>query len=359
MTERVKEALLAFKLPPSRILPILVYPDSSEITISRYNNFCKIETEIHYKNLLFSITVPIIENNNYTKYELIPLPFANSYPSQELFTIILINHILLYSQQSSTYSLTNELTDCIKIDQYKQICALHHMQNALAGPCEIGLLLEDSTQCQNKRRLQSIHAVSESWHYINNNQWLFVLNEPTYITIRCTNQNLYLQLPHSGILSLQETCTAHSKEYTFFPYHKYTTTSTQFHFIPRFNFTPEDNKNDVITLIKPAIIKNFDSTQLQSIINQQQEEIQDFNNSINKERHTKINIYVYIITSIIIAIIILYLCKNHKKSRYQRQAPPAITFSIDDKRADIRVICRVQKKHYGKTRKNCQKNHIS
>lgn len=80
-TKLIKEALLSFKIPPSRILPILVYPDSSDDIIAQYNNFCIIETKIHHSNLLFSITVPLIENNNYTRYELIPLPFANSYPS--------------------------------------------------------------------------------------------------------------------------------------------------------------------------------------------------------------------------------------------------------------------------------------
>lgn len=146
-TKLIKEALLSFKIPPSRILPILIYPDSPDTIVTQYNNFCSIETEIHHNNLLFSVTIPLIENNNYTQYELIPFPFANQYPSNELFTIIPSHHILLYSQQSSTFALFNGLPNCIQISQTYKICILHHMQNTLAGPYEIGLLLEDSTQC--------------------------------------------------------------------------------------------------------------------------------------------------------------------------------------------------------------------
>lgn len=327
-TKLIKKALLSFKIPPSRILPILIYPDSPND--AQYNNFCIIETEIHYNNLLFSITVPLIENNNYTQYELIPFPFANKYPSYELFTIIPSHPILLFSQQSSTFSLTNELINCIQTTPQFKICTLHHVQSTMTGPCEIGLLLEDSTQCQNEHRLQTIKATAESWHYIKNNQWLFVLNKPGSISIRCTNQNLHLQLPNVGILTLLDTCTAQSKEYTFFPHKKYVSTETQFHFIPRFNFTKILPEIEDISFIKPATLKNFDSTQLQSIIDRQQEEIQDFNDSIEQKNQSHSYRYIGIAIIILITFTILYMCiKERRKEHYVKQVP-AISFAINE-----------------------------
>lgn len=199
----------------------------------------------------------------------------------------------------------------------------------VAGPCEIGLLLEDNTKCRADERIQSIIATAEIWHYIRNNQWLFVLNKPGSISIRCPTQNVHFQLPNSGILSLPNTCTAQSREFTFFPHADIISQATLFHFISKFNFTGNETNEDIKNFIHQPILKNFDSTQLQSLINQQNEEVKTFYEEFQRHYWTKSN-WIPISTLIIFIFCIIIYCiyKCLRKNRKINSPLPVITFNI-------------------------------
>ena len=55
-----------------------------------------IENELVGKNLLFAIFIPLLENNEYSLFELLPYPFSLHYPSLTYHTILPINRYLIH-----------------------------------------------------------------------------------------------------------------------------------------------------------------------------------------------------------------------------------------------------------------------
>lgn len=157
-TRTMREYLYNIHVPKVSMLPIEIQPDTSLRTVQKYAEICEIETEIIGKNLVFAIALPLIENNEYRLYELIPYPYADSYPSLVYHTILPKNKYLILSTKTNRYTMTDTLEKCITIAPIFSLCQLHDLNGVSNGPCEVGLRYEDvsrvTTECSLSSRNQ-------------------------------------------------------------------------------------------------------------------------------------------------------------------------------------------------------------
>ena len=97
----MREYLFNMHIPQHSLLPIEVQRDISLRIVQKYSEICKIETEIIGKSLAFAIAIPLIEDNDYQLFELIPYPYADSYPNLVYHTILPKNKYLILSTHTN------------------------------------------------------------------------------------------------------------------------------------------------------------------------------------------------------------------------------------------------------------------
>jgi len=311
-------------------LPIEIQKDTSLQTIQKYTEICEIESEIIGNNLIFAIAVPLVENNEYFIYELLSFPYADNYPSIHLKTIIPSAPYAIISKRTNRYILyqPDDLSKCIQTISTLFICKLHELHGVSHAPCEIGIHFDDYTACIGQTK--SITAETEIWHYLKPNQWLFALNKPNRITIDCWDKTSYQQpLPNRGILKLPSSCVASTHEYIFYPHSELLSIKpTEFHEMPRFNFSTENLSNS--TIYTPVVIpkvESFNPLLMHQIYNAQQEEL------LHLETKLAHNHPWFTTTGIGFAIFILILIgylyyRLRIKSATTPQPPLAIGFNL-------------------------------
>ena len=152
----MREYLFNMHIPQHSMLPIEVQRDTSLRIVLKYSEICEIETEIIGKSLVF-VAIPLIEDNDYQLFELIPYLYADSYPNLVYHTILPKNKCLILSTHTNRYTMIETLEKCISVTPILLfLCQLHDLNGVSNGPCEVGIRYKDISQCHN--RLQSIIA---------------------------------------------------------------------------------------------------------------------------------------------------------------------------------------------------------
>lgn len=328
--------------PPSRtsntMLPIEIQKDTSLRTVQKYSEICEIESEIIGNNIIFAISVPLIENNEYFLYELLSFPYADSYPSTHLKTIIPSSRYAIFSKRTNRYIFYEdyELSRCTQVTPTFFVCQLHNLHGILHAPCEIGIHFDDTSACNG--RTKSIVAESETWHYLNANRWLFALNNPSRITIDCSNGTSYQQqLPNRGILSLPSTCVASSREYVFYPHSDIISGKpTDYHEMPRFNFSEEKLQPIAFTPIIIPKVESFNPQHLHQLYNAQQEEMLHFESQLSHGHPWLTFSNIAYTTFVFIVIATLFCCyRRRQPPPPQEQAPLALGLNFNQQPAVI------------------------
>jgi len=252
-------------------LPIEIQKDTLLRVVQKYTEMCDIESEIIGNSLVFAISVPLIENNEYHIYELLSFPYADSYPSIHLKTIIPVSPYVILSQRTNRYTFyeNDDLSKCTHATPTLFICQLHDLHGVTHAPCEIGIHFDDLFTCIG--RTKAIIAEAETCHYLGNNKWLFAINTPNRITIDCWNETSYQQpLPNCGILSLPASCIASSRDYVFYPRSVIDSNKAIFYKeMPRFNFSEEKIHPIGFTPIVIPKVEAFNPQHIHQLYNQQ------------------------------------------------------------------------------------------
>lgn len=193
--------------------------------------------------LIFLVYIPIIDNESYTLYHLLPLPILSKNnthifikPSSDYMTITL---------NKMSYSPLATLTDCKQSIEFTYICQRKEpIYNTLwHGNCETELLLNHVTipkSCD--IRITSI--INEIWYQlIEQNKWLYVVPQITHITIDCHKKGLYdIQIKGTGFLTLTPSCKAYTKSVTLIPTVQLSSSISTF--IPELNIITDSQQDE-------------------------------------------------------------------------------------------------------------------
>ncbi|XP_063981145.1 uncharacterized protein LOC135164593 [Diachasmimorpha longicaudata] len=218
---------------------LLLNLDHDDITT--LYNLAKVQIIFDKDMIIFAIHFPLVQKNIYDFYHLIPLPIQHQNSSYFSF-INPKNKYLLMAQSMTQYSYVQDLSDCIEYLHERYVCIrIHATQTTERTSCEVQLLSPHITQLPRDCDTSTIKAVIETWKYVRNNQWIYVLQRPITVTTLCTGEKAHMEdiiLHQTGIFSLHSQCKAYTESYVLESTNR-TSQNISF-YVPTIRITEED-----------------------------------------------------------------------------------------------------------------------
>lgn len=177
-------------------------------TVERYFEISSVHTKILGQHLLFVLQIPLISTEHFTLIHHLPLPFAESYPSQIFHYISPQAPFLFTNAAVDRYAYLPDDRKCKLLSTELYICCISTLQRFTKPNCELQLLQLQHGYCN----VLSMPAVEEIWEQIGSNNWVFVLNNRETLTLSCPGApDTMTLLPNSGFLTLKTGCSASTR----------------------------------------------------------------------------------------------------------------------------------------------------
>ncbi|KAK9687374.1 Integrase zinc binding domain [Popillia japonica] len=170
-------------------------------------------------------------------------PTPQNHENQTTFSYIEPNDdYLLISQAKTSFSYLQDLSSCEEYTHRHFICNdVFTSRRNDASTCELQLLSPHVKLIPSNCRTRNINAAFETWEYINNNQWLYVLHRPTTLTLVCEENKDGIEdvpLHNTGLIQLKGRCKGYTDTYVLQTSNQYFTDIT--HIVPQISITDDD-----------------------------------------------------------------------------------------------------------------------
>lgn len=250
-------------LPTSATYPLPLNIQNSHFLLE----LTKIQYYFSEERIIFILRLPLVSQNQYYLYNLIPLPVYRQKFQSYLFILPSIKFLVL-SENRNVYTTLNSLENCKNIDQSNIICDNNEpLYFTNYRPiCETELLSVMSTIPENCDT-RTLHTSTEMWHkLITPNSWIYVLPKATDITLSCESKKVTnLILNNTGILTLTANCKVYTSS-VMLSSEPIISESSFVPIIPNFEFDddcykkPSNNTKENLQLT--PILKNLDTDSL-------------------------------------------------------------------------------------------------
>lgn len=210
-----KHGILSPKVITPKILSdeILLYKGEYDLpVIPEYQNtnvLYKIITLDIFSNqglIIFAIKIPLVDKAMYSLYQMIPLPVQHR--NSSYFSFIQPRKEYLLISHTKTFSaLLQSLAKCSKYSPMHFVCEnVHVTSRTERQTCEIVLTNPHVKGIPEDCQTRTINAILETWHYLNNNQWLFVVPRLTTLTLVCKQHIEDVAIEGTGLIQIQRGC---------------------------------------------------------------------------------------------------------------------------------------------------------
>lgn len=193
---RLLHLLRDVKLPPQRIFPLPLTTAMSE----RYMDLGTVHTEVRNMHLFFYLIIPLTKDTEYSLYSILSLP-SQSETDLILHYVPITNRFLLINPLCTQYDLFNEDV-CQAATKNVFLCHSTTLAKVPFRPaiCELQLFLGyPAKDC----KLAAIHAKTDVWHSLGENQWLFSTEPGQRLSVSFSNGTIrHFVVPSQGILRL-------------------------------------------------------------------------------------------------------------------------------------------------------------
>ncbi|CAK9814886.1 hypothetical protein ANTQUA_LOCUS8263 [Anthophora quadrimaculata] len=221
--------------------------------------------------IVFVIKIPLVRRTTFDMYHLISLPIQHE--NNSIFSFIIPRQpYLLLSQSKSHYTFLSELKNCIEYLEGKYVCTdIYTAKATQDSTCEVSLLTSRMDHLPRDCSTKTIHAEVETWKYVSNNQWLYVLQHPTTLTIICGEEKDHMEdivLHKTGMLQLHNSCKGYTMLFSLEPTSQVNKNVT--HIVPKMSITSSDCcvlepnyiSRNAPPLLKPIKLVNIDLNDL-------------------------------------------------------------------------------------------------
>ena len=225
---------LILNVPTGLRIPIPVSPKNSHLLL----NIIDLVVYFYKSKLVYIIKIPLLTETYFDTYKLIPMPVKIS---NDTYAFIKAkNEFLSIRSDKQKYIMISEpeLNKCKDFSK-KFLCfqnqPLSDPYNA--GNCETKLILQQQINLEQECDIRVTKVKNNLWYRLNQrNSWLFMTSKPNIMTINCEDPhfNEDAKLKDTGILNLNEKCTAYVDNTMLEPTRIYSTTVEK-DFIPAFN----------------------------------------------------------------------------------------------------------------------------
>lgn len=269
--------------------------------------------------LIYILSIPLIKNEKFTLYHTIPLPIK----SKDHFLFIQPSQSkLAISESRNHYTLLENVEDCKHIDVEQLICKRNVVILSTHNKpiCEVTLLI--NKKIENCKTYINTKTINIWYKLYKPNAWLYILSEPSDVTLNCKNENLKdFNLQNTGILTLNKECHGYTNKITL-------TTAKDIEIdynaiIPSIDITTDEccheenlNNSIKIPLLEPLqeIDTNLDNLNILSQrIYTAKDKIHEIYNSHNIHKSVNyITYFIYILITIVLLTIMyklmIYIC---------------------------------------------------
>lgn len=178
--------------------------------------------EIFLKNnkLIYVISNPLIEGNQYLLYNIIPLPIPKT--NNDYIFILPSIKLIAIDESKTNYFTLSSLNECQLLNENKYLCYKNEpiYSTRIRPICETELLFTSNTISKSC----NFHIISnppEIWKKLyNKNRWIYILPKYTDVTVNCkkTQENHFslehLTLSKTGIVELKQNCKLYTSSTT-------------------------------------------------------------------------------------------------------------------------------------------------
>lgn len=192
----------------------------------------KLTSYIYDNKIVFVMKIPLISSDKYDVYKILPLPTPRVENGVE--TYVLIHPTKLYmaltdikNTRSPNYALLDNVNDCQKVNN-EYICPLPSIISSTTNnpTCETKLINEAPNSLPKICDSKVIYGNINLWQKLNNGSYIYVQSKPSKLSIQCPNQDKDhdYTIQGTGILTLEDDCTAYFESLQFKPSSEFTRT---------------------------------------------------------------------------------------------------------------------------------------
>jgi len=222
--------LTSAKIPSGMELPL----DTTYKNSFQYIDLCKINAVFVYDTLIFAIKIPLVTEQTFNLYHVLPFPFQSTYSTRIYHYIEPSTPYFAINTVYTKYVNFKNMDSCIEIQNSEHICKTTILMQTQHQPsCETFLITATSDsiipeQC-NKG---TIKTEIEIWYPLHDGTWLFILSQNSTIAIECDTLPYQkgIILPSTGILRLNANCRGYTYNTLLYSPSNYTNSYT--HIIP-------------------------------------------------------------------------------------------------------------------------------
>ena len=316
---------IKMNLPIGTALPL----ELKQETISEFIKLSEVAIFHKDKYLIFVTKIPLVHINDYTVYNIIPLPIE--YNNKSLVLIEPEIEILAISQDKENFfGMTNGQWETCKELKTYTLCRndqpiYHRMKTNL---CEIALLLNPQNFPSNCK-IKFVTSNVVIWNHLSSsNTWLFY-TPPEMITIDCVNPNRAFSFKIYGIgrLTISMECKLHTEASLLLP-------SSHVKSNIHLDIIPENSKSsvkqsfeDLLNLIVPQNLSNVKLVKDLIRFSQNLQDLENLKKNPTEPPFIKaldihiILIYLFMTFCIMLSIFVLYKIKKKNVKLYEPDLP--------------------------------------
>lgn len=191
---------IRFHLPESLELPV-----RQEDSLQLYK-FMKVKGGLSKNTVIFSVTIPLIEHEEFEIFYLTPIP---NWVNNILVSIKPCSSLLAINTVRNQYfTMSNaEFNLCLLIKDNRYLCSknqVRYQRGSATCACEINLFYNKTkSDCP----VQQIKDTSTWIPLRQRNKWMYSIPSPAQVTAVCNREITQIPLEGSGLLSLEPECT--------------------------------------------------------------------------------------------------------------------------------------------------------
>jgi hypothetical protein len=251
------------------------FPHQTSIeNIAKYSTIGTLHTEFQAGILLFLFQIPLVELDLYDLYELTPFPFAFSYPSETYYVFLPKTPFILLSQAKTRYASLHDISQCL-FHNNQYICS-QMSHPIIEPPCEVQFLLRHQTTACN---LSAIPSIEEIWHQVDQNTYIFTINQDIEILFTRDAISKKRIPPHRGLLQVNPDVVVTSRSETFRGTRTSTNTTITPHYInfdlpkPLEQYTPVKHR----TQFHPKSLNSINTAEIKLLTNDLERQYNEIN----------------------------------------------------------------------------------
>lgn len=326
--KNLRNELMKIELSKDLKLPI---PLDHFNNINMYYSLCKLNVVSSNNLILFSLTIPLVNNVDLDLYKLIPLPISLSNPYTYSF-IKPSDPFLILSTTRNKFSKLKDLSNCQSIAGDLFLCHNTLLYSTSETTiCEVLLRIRKPLTIPESCDMKTVNASIEIYHQISSNEWLFITTKPVGAAIICedsTSDVIDISLERTGLLKLSARCKCFTSSTTLIAVAN--KSSTFRNHIPDVQILPSNIKDSRSTPIRLETLRlsheNLDSLETS------RKELKDINDALERqlskpfvEKHFSSSNILWFLTSLILVCLVLTIQHWIRKIRTKTTSPASTT----------------------------------